>query len=332
MRKHLIKIIIVFKGTYLKIYCVIFFTYIYSIGYTQQVPRSTLYMLHQNSYNPAETAIDELGDINIVVREQYLNFPKSSGPQAIWFNTSFPLTFLHSGIGISLRNQTQGFENRMDFKLNYSYKIKLQSGILSLGLSLGGANLGWDIENPIYPDGSTDTYIDTKIASQENFLNFLFDFGVYYKIKNIYTSFAITEMNQPQLKYESSSGQFYKRHFWYSLGYEYKTSNPMLTIQPSLLVKSTLTSTQLNLDALFVYNKTIIGGLSYSSSNDISVIFGAKFGENRKFNGMRAFFSYDIVNSKIATQTVGSLEFMVGYSFALSVDKVNKSYKSVRFL
>ena len=46
-------------------------------------------------------------------------------------------------------------------------------------------------------------------------------------------------------------GQFYKRHFWY-FRYEYKTSNPMLTIQPSLLVKSTLTSTQLNLDAFGV--------------------------------------------------------------------------------
>jgi len=323
----------VFKGIYLKISGVILFTcMLYGLSYSQQVPRSTLYMFHQNSYNPAETAIDELGDVNIVAREQYLNFPKSSGPQVIWFNTSFPLVSLNSGVGLSLRNQTQGFENRIDFKCNYSYKIVLSDGIFSMGVSVGGANIGWNIENPIYPDGVGDTYIDTKIATQENFLNLLLGFGVYYKMKNVYTGFAVTEMNQPQLKYESGEGLFYKRHFWYSLGYEYKTSNPMVTIHPSLLAKSTLITTQVNLDAIIEYNKTIVGGFSYSSNNDVSLIFGAKFGENRKFNGMRAFFSYDIVTSKISTQTAGNLEFMLGYSFDLSVDKVNKSYKSVRFL
>ena len=120
-----------FKVICLKISSVIFFTCIlYSLGFSQQVPRSTLYMFHQNSYNPAETAIDELGDVNIVVREQYLNFPESAGPQVIWFNTSFPLLSLKSGVGLSLRNQNQGFENRVDFKCNYSYKIVLSEGIL----------------------------------------------------------------------------------------------------------------------------------------------------------------------------------------------------------
>lgn len=301
--------------------------------HAQQVPRSTLHMQHQSSYNPAEVGILGEGDVTLVVREQYMSFPGSTGPSVVWFNASLPLEKLKGGVGLSLFNQTQGFEKRFDFKANYSYRIQLQEGVLGLGLSAGGSSLGWEIKNPVYPDGPTDSYIDSKIAGKENFLNLLLGFGVYYKIKNLYTTFAITEMNQPQLKYDDgTNGSYFKRHYWLSAGYDYRTMNPMITLHPSFLIKNITATTQVSFDGVAQYNSMFLGGISYTSSNDVSLLFGVKFGEGRKFEGMRAIFSYDLVTSKIGAQSSGNLEFMIGYSYSLQIEKVNKSYKSIRFL
>lgn len=300
--------------------------------FSQQSPGSTLHNYHQNSFNPAETAMNGIGDVSLIVREQYINFPGNAGPSVLWFNSTLPIPSIKSGVGLAVRNQSQGFENRLDFKLNYAYHLQLSNGMLSMGLGFGGSSIGWDIKNPVYPDGASDTYIDTKISNQENFLNLLLDFGVYYKMRNLYAGFSVTEMNEPKLTYETGESAFYTRHYWLTAGYDYITSNPLFTLHPSMLIKSTVSNTQMTVDVTTIYNRMIVGGVSYTSSNDISLILGVKFGEGRKFEGMRAFFSYDIITSKIKAQSSGNVEFMVGYSFDLSVDKINNSYKSVRFL
>ncbi|MFO7868403.1 MAG: PorP/SprF family type IX secretion system membrane protein [Bacteroidales bacterium] len=314
---------------------ILFFIHIFcvlGVVEAQQSPNSTLYNYHQNSYNPAETAMNETADVSLILREQYMSFAENAGPSVVWFNSSLPLPSIKSGVGVAAKNQTQGFENRLDFKCNYSYHIQLSQGILSMGIGVGGTSIGWDIKNPIYPDGETDKYVDSRISGQDDFLNLLIDFGVYYKMRNLYTGFSITEMNEPKLTYEDGESDFYKRHYWFTSGYDYITSNPMFTVHPSMLVKTTLVNTQMSIDVSTIYNRLIIGGVSYTTNNDISLICGVKFGEGRKFEGMRAFFSYDIIGGEIRSQSSGNVEFMVGYSFNLTVDKVKKSYKSVRFL
>ena len=106
----------------------------------------------------------------------------------------------------------------------------------------------------------------------------------------------------------------------------------MWTLYPSMLLKTTVTDTQLNFDLTALYNNFIVGGVSYITGNDFSLVAGVKFSNGGKFDGMRALISYDLIGSQIRAQSSGSVEFMVGYSFNLSVEKVNKTYKSVRFL
>jgi len=298
----------------------------------QQSPRSTLSTYHQMTYNPSIVGNTKYGNIQTVVREQYMNFSDNAGPSSVWFNASVPLSKLQSGVGITINQLQQGFEKRLDFKANYAYHIDLGSGKFGAGLSIGGRNIGWDIKNPIYPNGQNDAFVDTKIANKENFVNLLVGFGVYYKVNNVFTSLAITEMNKPKLQTESSKVEYYNRTYWLSTGYELKTSNPMWIIKPGVLVKTTITDTQLNFDMITEYNNFIITGLTYTSSHDISPIFGVQFNDGSKFDGLRAIISYDIVTSKIGAQSSGNMEFTVGYNFNLSVEKENKTYKSVRFL
>lgn len=298
----------------------------------QQSPRSTLSAYHQMTYNPSVVGSTKFGNVQTVVREQYMDFSENAGPSSVWFNASLPLTKFQSGIGLSINQLTQGFEKRLDFKANYAYHIDLGTGKLGAGISVGTRTIGWEIKNPIYPDGLNDAFVDSKITNKENFVNLLLGFGVYYKVNNVFTSLAITEMNKPALKTESSKVEYYNRTYWLSAGYEFKTSNPMWIVKPSALVKTTFTDTQINFDLISEYNNFIVAGISYTSSHDISPIFGVQFNDGSKFDGLRAIISYDIVTSKLGAQSSGNMEFTVGYNFSLSVEKENKTYKSVRFL
>lgn len=298
----------------------------------QQSPRSTLSAFHQTTYNPSIVGSTKFGNIQTVVREQYMNFTEDAGPSSVWFNAFIPLSKIQSGVGLSINQLTQGFEKRLDFKANYAYHIDLGTGKLGAGLSVGARTIGWEIKNPIYPDGQNDAFVDSKIANKENFVNLLLGFGVYYKVNNIFTSLAITEMNKPVLKSESSNIEYYNRTYWISGGYEFKSSNPMWIFKPNMLIKTTFTDTQLNFDMITEYNNFIIAGITYTSSHDISPLFGVQFNDGSKFDGLRAIISYDIVTSKIGGQSSGNMEFTVGYNFNLSVEKENKTYKSVRFL
>ena len=75
-----------------------------------------------------------------------------------------------------------------------------------------------------------------------------------------------------------------------------------------------------------------IVGISYTSSQDISLNIGAQFKDGTKLDGLKAIFSYDIVTSKLGGESAGNLEFMLSYDFNLFIEKENKIYKSVRFL
>ncbi len=99
-----------------------------------------------------------------------------------------------------------------------------------------------------------------------------------------------------------------------------------------MTLKTTFTNLQASFDLRTVYNNLLIAGVCYSSAHDVSLNMGVQFKDGSKLDGLRAIVSYDIITSQIGEESVGSLEVMVSYDFNLSVEKENKSYKSVRFL
>lgn len=303
-----------------------------SVAFAQLNPRSTLYAFHQSSYNPAICGAYEFGSACLVMRKQYMGFEDQAGPATTWFDVSMPWKSLKSGVGLSVAQTKEGFEKRVSAKLNYAYQLELGAGTLGMGLSLGLNSVGWDLSGAVYPDGSSDNFVETTIASQERFSNLLLGFGLFYQRGGLYAATAVTELNEPALKYESGKMDYLKRHYWLSCGYEYQTSSPKLTLYPAMTLKTTFSDWQASFDCRLVYDNFIIGGLCYSSSHDISLNVGVQFKDGSKLDGLRTIFSYDIVTSKLGGESAGNLEVMVSYDFSLFVEKENKTYKSVRFL
>lgn len=303
-----------------------------SIAFAQLNPRSSLYAFHQSSYNPAICGAFDYGNASLVVRNQYVGFVDKSGPSSTWFNVSMPIKSVNSGVGLSVAQTKEGFEKRVSAKLNYAYHLNLRSGRLGLGLSAGLNTVGWDLSGAVYPDGTNDNYLESTIGSKEKFSNLLLGFGAFYQVGSLYAAFSVTELNEPSLKFDSGKMKYLKRHYWISCGYDYKTSSPKWTLSPAMTLKTTLSDLQVSFDCRAIYNNFAIVGISYTSSQDISLNIGAQFKDGTKLDGLKAIFSYDVVTSKLGGESAGNLEFMLSYDFNLFIEKENKIYKSVRFL
>jgi len=297
----------------------------------QQIPRSTLHKYQQLSFNPAVAGIGGMGKAQVLVRNQYMGLPEGAGPQSTWVNFDMPIKKVKSGVGLTINQLSQGFENRLHFKANYAYFIDFGTGELGLGLSAGINSIGWELKNPIYPDGPNDNFVQ-QLTAEKNYINPIFGFGACYKTQNFYTSLGITELNQPKLKMQSKKVDYFKRTYWLGAGYDLKTVNPLWVIKSAAFVKTTFAATQLSFDLIAEYKSFLMGGITYTTSGDLSPILGVQFNNDSKFDGLMALISYDILLSKKNTQSVGNLEFMLSYSFTIGIEKENKIYKSVRFL
>lgn len=261
-----------------------------------------------------------------------MGFEDNAGPSSTWLDVSMPIKSIKSGVGLSITQTKEGFEKRLSAKLNYAYHLDLGAGRLGFGLSAGLNSAEWDLSSAIYPDGSSDTYLEQTIGSQDKFSNLLLGFGMFYQTGGLYAAFAVTELNEPKLKSDYGKIDYLDRHYWLSAGYEFKTSSPKWVVVPSMTLKTTFSDWQASFDLRTIYNNFIITGLSYTSAHDVSLNLGTQFKNGSKLDGLKAIFAYDIVTSKLGGESAGNLEFMLSYDFNIFVEKENKSYKSVRFL
>lgn len=91
-------------------------------------------------------------------------------------------------------------------------------------------------------------------------------------------------------------------HFWLSRDF---------TLQPSILVKALFPDQyQAEINAKVTYQNQVWGGLSYRTSDAISVLLGYNY-ENKVYFGI----SYDVTVSDLARYTSGTYEVMIAYRF-----------------
>ena len=87
-------------------------------------------------------------------------------------------------------------------------------------------------------------------------------------------------------------------------------------IQPSILFKSVLEQSQLDIGMKTIYNDNLWIGMDYRNNGDVSALLGFYI-QDRYIVG----YSYDIPNPEISSYTSGSHEFMFGITFRPSTEK-----------
>lgn len=262
-----------------------------------------------------------------LLRQQWTGF--DGAPKTGLINVSSPISKINSGIGMSVYFDKLGQENTTVARLHYAYHIKPGGGVGTLGIGIYGGltsrALGndWIAVDPVTDDAAIP---DNGTSSS----GFDLGAGIYYTTPKLWVGLSSTQLPETELEEVSIKN---KRHYYAQAGYDWQLKNPKFMLQPSILVKSDATSTQLDLSALFMYDKMVWLGASYRTEDAIAPMIGYQMSMGKTQSGMlRIGYSYDVTTSELKNYSSGSHEIMLNYCFKIVKPKVIEIYGHPRFL
>lgn len=289
----------------------------------QQDYQFTHYMFDNLSFNPGYAGITKSICATVLLRQQWAGFDGS--PQTGLINVHAPVKFLRGGLGLTYVNDQLGFEKNNLARLSYSYHLGLGAGDLGIGVSAGiiqkSINATWitpdgtpaDLDNAIATSGASDMVPDIN-------------FGVFYQTNQLYMGISATHLGQfdmAELNLQNVN------HLWITAGYKYQI-NQEWVLRPSVLAKTDIASTQIDLNVNVLFRDMVWGGVSYRLSDAIAPMLGyqTKIGDGL----LRIGYAYDVTTSKLRSYSSGSHDIMLNYCFNLEKPPVLQKSKNPRFL
>lgn len=299
------------------LFIISFVILISDLSFSQQVPQVSQNMFNKLANNPASAGSNDAINAYVVHRQQWMGFEGS--PVTSIFSVDAPVPMLHGGLGLNIiTDQVAQFSN-LDLQLSYAYQTQLGSGQLGLGAAAGMYQSGLD-GTQLNASQSGDPDIPTGEISGSAID---FGLGLYYNTRDVYIGLSSLHVTEPTI--EKTDGKIIElsRHYFLLAGY-YHEINPLVSLNPSIYLKSDGATSQLDINTNILYNNKIWGGVSYRLDEGIVFLTGLNINEDLKFG-----LAYDVVLNKIKNNSV---EFMLGYRFKVDYDKPVKSYKNPRYL
>lgn len=314
----------------------LFFIFISVAAFAQQEVQVSHNMFNNMGINPGYAGMNDAICATAIVRQQWVGWEDPEGnkgaPQTYLLSIDGKVNPLRGGLGINIMQDQLGFEKNLDVKISYSYHLAAGPGTLGIGAQVGFLNkkidfskfLPIDLNDPLLQSTSVEGNMATDFA-----------FGLFYQIPSkLYFGISSSQLSQADIAYASGlATPTLARHYYISAGYYYPLpSNPSFELQPSVLIKSDMASTQFDVNALCKYNNTFWGGLSWRAQDAIVVLLG--YQKNFNVGTLKVGYAYDITTSAIGAdgRSSGSHEIMIGYCFKIIKPEHHESYDNVRFL
>jgi len=283
-------------------------------------------MFDRLSVNPAVAG----GTGNIcataLMRQQWTGF--DGAPKTGLINLQGPINTINSGLGLSVYYDQLGQEKSTIARLHYAYHFKVGSqSTFSAGIYAGMSGRAldgrWIAIDPVADDNAIPT--SGKSAS-----GFDLGAGLYYKSPKMWLGISSTQLPETELSDVSIKN---KRHYYVQAGYDWAIGgNKKYTLQPSVLLKSDASSTQLDIGALFLYDDMLWIGASYRTEDAIAPMIGYQHKFPKGDSMLRLGYSYDVTTSELKNYSSGGHEVMLSYCFKIVKPVVNEIYHHPRFL
>ena len=119
------------------------------------------------------------------------------------------------------------------------------------------------------------------------------------------------------------------RHYYLQAGYTYEMTSD-LDLLPNLLIKSDGQTNQIDVNAVVMYQDKFWGGLSYRFQDAIAPMAGVQMPFKNGF--WKLGYSYDVTTSRLAQNSSGSHEIMLGICLPYSKPPTSSQHRTVRFL
>jgi len=286
----------------------------------QQDPQFTQNMFNKLANNPGFAGSRGVIATSILHRSQWMGFSDDGAAVSTQnFSVDAELPFLYGGVGLNVVKDNIAEFSNLGLQASYAYRTELGVGQIGMGMSVGmyqsglngGALRSAQSGDPAIPTG------DVKGSSLD------IGAGVYYNTQDVYIGLSSAHMTEPTIEWTDGQDFGLTRHYFLIAGY-YHELNPLLSLNPSMYLKSDGATSQLDINTNLIYNKKMWGGVSYRLDEGVSLLAGMNVNEDLRFG-----LAYDVT---IMNAMSNSLEVMLGYNFKIKTNKAVSKYKNPRFL
>ena len=239
------------------------------------------------------------------------------------FSVDAEIPVLNGGLGLNIVKDNVAQFSNLGLQASYAYRTQLGVGQIGMGMSVGIFQSGLDggflkaaIEgDPAIPTGEVSGSVLDLGA------------GVYFNTQDMYLGISSSHMTEPIVEWSNGEKYPLSRHYFLISGY-YHEINPLLSINPSIYLKSDGATSQLDVNTNLIYtnqnNNQMWTGVSYRLNEGLILLGGLDITKDLRF-GM----GYDIT---MVNPMGNSLEFMLAYNFKIKRNKAISKYKNPRFL
>ena len=283
--------------------------------YGQLAPVTNQYILNPLTINPAYAGGRGALNIAAFYRKQWVGVMGS--PETMTLAADAPFLDSKLGLGLIISNDKIGVTKETRFNTNYSYRISLNRGILSLGLGAGLITTNTAYSDLLIVDQEDSHYLnDSRVFAVPDF-----SFGAYYNYQNYFAGFSIPKLlgydfdfDKNKYGLEVNLGQY---HYMFNTGYIFTLSQKTKFFPSTLVTFSPGERVMLDINAHLSLFDRLWTGLSYRSSNSMAALM--QFSVNEQ---IRVAYTYDFDFGKIGRYSNGSHEIMLRYEFRWRVDAV----------
>jgi len=295
-------------------------------AFAQQDPLLSHYMFNGLFINPAYAGSHPYTGATLVHRNQWIGFGDGR-PRTSVFGIDGPIKNKTMGLGFTFVNDNTGGFKRNDILLNYAYHLKVNDkGTLSLGISAGMVNLGYDnSKTQGWNQGGMLEAINDVAFTNGGFWTPKIGFGAYYYTKKFYAGLSLPtlyakESNAFSFTANPNDFNYFKTQVLLTAGYVFDIGGDIM-LKPSTLIKyQKNVPLQVDLNCNAFFRNGLSTGLSFRTDKTSSWLV-AILGYNVSPE-LRMGFGYDFNFSSIRKYNSGSLELMLGYDFGSRIVKV----------
>jgi type IX secretion system PorP/SprF family membrane protein len=282
----------------------------------QLAPVTSQYVLNPLSINPAFAG--NRGALNIAAfyRRQWTGIP--GAPETITLAADAPFLDSKLGLGFIITNDKIGVTKETHIMTNYSYKIGMSKGELSLGLGAGliATNTAWS-DLVVLEPGDENFLTDSRVFIVPDF-----SFGMYYTNQNFFAGLSIPKLLGYKFNFDKNKYTLLfnpaQYNFLINTGYVFNVNESVKLFPSTLVTVSPGEKVLLDLNAYASFNDRIWAGASYRTNRSLGAL--VQFAVN---NQIKVAYTYDFDLGKLGHYSNGSHEIMVRYEFRYKVEAIS---------
>lgn len=294
--------------------------------YAQYDAHFTHYWKMHNFYNPAGAGFEKEMAIYAAYSNQMTGF--EGNPKTMLINIDAPIPFIKSdhNLGLGILNDDIGLFSNQRLYLNYAYGFKLFKGRFAIGIQAGLVNssfeskdidFGGESNDPAFPSGNADGN------------NLDLGAGILYQHKYFHAGVSAFHLNAPLIELGEKNEIQIDPYLIFLAGGNIPLKNPLLSIQPSLMVMTDFVSWRADISARATYSydeKEFFGGITYSPMTSVAVILGMEM------MNISLSYGYELFTSGVGAAN-GNHDIYIGYKIDLGTFKKGKNkHNSIRIL